>query len=83
MSILNNLLLNQSFPCCIADEQVEVFEGDTVKFNCSSALTPLAGHGVEWFHNDVKVDPRQHGRIRYSKKKYVKQGIEFDERRFS
>ena len=48
-----------------------------------SEFSLLLADGVEWFHNDVKVDPRQHGRIRYSKKKYVKQGIAFDERRFS
>jgi hypothetical protein len=57
--------------CRLADEEVEVYEGDTVKYDCPSGLTQLAGHGVEWYHNDVRVDPRQHSRIRYAKKKYV------------
>lgn len=51
------------------DDEVRVYEGDTVKFNCPAGLHQLTGHGVEWYHNDVKIDPRQHERIRYMKKK--------------
>lgn len=50
-------------------EEVEVYEGDTVKYDCPSGLTQLAGNGVEWYHNDVRVDPRQHSRVRYARKK--------------
>lgn len=52
------------------EELVKVYEGDTVKFNCPPALAPMsAGEGVEWFHDDVKMSPRLHNRISYSKKK--------------
>ena len=51
-------------------EDVAVYEGDTIRFDCPAALTLLPGDGLEWFHNDVNIDPRVHGRrIRYSKRK--------------
>ncbi|XP_046633062.1 fibroblast growth factor receptor 4-like isoform X1 [Daphnia pulicaria] len=61
--------VNRAAPTQQRHEEVEVYEGDTVKYDCPSGLTQLAGHGVEWYHNDVRVDPRQHSRIRYAKKK--------------
>lgn len=46
-----------------------MLEGDTVKHDCPSNLMPLAGQGVEWFHDDVRVVPAEHRRIRFAKKK--------------
>lgn len=44
-------------------------EGDTVKHDCPSNLMPLAGQGVEWFHDEERVDPGKHSRVRFSKRK--------------
>lgn len=47
-----------------------MYEGDTINFNCPAGLEPLTAgpRDVEWFHDDVKVEPKQHTRIRYVKK---------------
>ncbi|XP_059352290.1 fibroblast growth factor receptor 4-like isoform X2 [Daphnia carinata] len=53
----------------VSDKEVEVYEGDTVKYDCPPGLAQLAGNGLEWYHNDVKVKPREHSRIHYAKDK--------------
>ena len=67
---LNVLLL--FFADGVQGKVVSVFEGDTAKFRCPASLTSsgLASHkGVDWYHNQVEVDPHKDKRIKYSKKK--------------
>ena len=55
------------FKFIIEDDVVEVYEGDTAKFNCPSDLAVT--RGVDWFHQGLTVDARHHSRCRYSKKR--------------
>jgi hypothetical protein len=47
---------------------VRVEEGDTAKFKCSAS--PWLS-GVDWFKDGARLNPREHKRVRYSKKKGV------------
>ena len=51
-----------------AADVVRVEEGDTAKFKCSTS--PWLS-GVDWFKDGARLNPREHKRVRYSKKKGI------------
>jgi len=51
-----------------AADVVRVEEGDTAKFKCSAS--PWLS-GVDWFKDGARLNPREHKRVRYSKKKGI------------
>jgi len=46
------------------------YEGDKIEISCPHDLAPVAGQDgqVTWFQDGVRVNARNHGRIRYTKK---------------